>query len=99
MTLASLATACTAQMTISTPLGDVLLARTDGFVNVLKLTDGSLIGLMSTGQPIIGMAVLKGKDGKPRLAVGTKMGVHLFGSDLKLIGSQPMPVAAFAGFL
>ena len=41
--------------------------------------------------------MLKGKDGKPRLAVGTKMGVHLFGSDLKLIGSQPMPVAAFAG--
>jgi hypothetical protein len=31
------------------------------------------------------------------LAVCTKMGVHLFGSGLKLTGSQPMPVAAFAG--
>jgi hypothetical protein len=84
---------------------EVLLGRTDGFVNVFKLSDGSLTGLVSTGQPIVGMAVLKGKDGKPCLAVGTKFGVHLFapsgvrrdGSDYKKIGSQDMPVAAFAG--
>jgi hypothetical protein len=84
---------------------EVFLARQDGFVNVFKLADGSSLGLLNTGEPILGLAVLKGKDGRPRLAVGTKMGVHLFaptgvrrdGSDLKLIGSQPMPVAAFAG--
>ena len=76
---------------------EVFLARQDGFVNVFKLADGSSLGLLNTGEPILGLAMLKGKDGKPCLAVGTKMGVHLFGSDLKLIGTQPMPVAAFAG--
>jgi hypothetical protein len=76
---------------------EVLLGRLDGFVNVLKLTDGSLLGLMSTGQPIVGMAVLKGKDGKACLAVATKFGVHLFGNDFKRVGTQAMPVAAFAG--
>ncbi len=79
---------------------EVLLARLDGFVNVLKLTDGSLIGLMSTGQPIIGMAVLKGQDGNPCLAVGTKFGVHVFAADqngYQKIGSMALPVAAFAG--
>ena len=76
---------------------EVLLGRVDGFVNVLRLSDGRLLGLLSTGQPIVGMAILKNHDGKPCLAVGTRMGVHLFGSDLKPIGSQPMPVAAFAG--
>jgi hypothetical protein len=84
---------------------EIFLARVDGFINVLKLADRSQIGLLNVGHPILGMAMLKGKDGKPRLAVGTKFGVHLFapsgvrrdGSDLKLIGSQAMPVAAFAG--
>jgi methylated-DNA-[protein]-cysteine S-methyltransferase len=40
MTLASLAAACTAQTTLITPLGDVLLAR----------TDGGLAGAWFTGQ-------------------------------------------------
>jgi len=40
MTLASLAAACTAQTTIATPLGDVLLAR----------TDAGLAGAWFTGQ-------------------------------------------------
>ncbi len=81
---------------------EVLLGRVDGFVDVLRLSDGQLMGLLSTGQPIVGMVMLKNHDGKPCLAVGTKMGVHLFGSDpsgagLKRIGSQAMPVAAFVG--
>jgi hypothetical protein len=79
---------------------EVFLARVDGFVNVLKLADGSLIGLMSTGQPIVGMAVLKGRDGKPCLAVGTKFGVHLFAADpngYHKLGSTSLPIAAFAG--
>jgi hypothetical protein len=74
----------------------------DGFVNVFKISDGSLVALPSTGQPIVGMAMLKGKDGKPVLAVGTKFGAHAFAADsskagFKKIGSQAMPVAAFAG--
>jgi len=48
------------------------------------------------------MAMLKGKDGKPVLAVGTKFGVHLFAAGsskagFKKIGCQAMSVAAFAG--
>ena len=56
-------------------------------------------GLLSTGEPILGIAALKGKDGKPCLAVGTKFSVQLFGSDLKLIGKHKygVPAAAFAG--
>jgi hypothetical protein len=79
---------------------EVLLARTDGFVNVLRLTDGSLSGLMSTGHPIVGMAVLKGQGGKHCLAIGTKFGVHLFAPDqngYQKLGSTALPVAAFAG--
>jgi hypothetical protein len=79
---------------------EVLLARIDGFINFLKLTDGSLIGLICTGQPVVGMAVLKGKDGKPRLAVGTRFGVHLFAhgeNGYQKLGITAMPVAAFAG--
>jgi hypothetical protein len=77
----------------------VFLARLDGFVNVLKLADGSSLGLLNTGEPILGMALLRGKDGKPRLAVGTKFAVHLFGNDLKGIGRHVLPTAAaaFAG--
>jgi hypothetical protein len=82
---------------------EVLLGRQDGFVNVFKLSDGSLVALPGTGQPIVGMAMLKGKGGKPRLAVGTRFGVHLFAADssskdgFRKLGSQGMPVAAFAG--
>jgi len=78
---------------------EVLLARLDGFVNVLKLADGSVAGLLNAGEPILGLAMLKGRDGKPCLAVGTKFGVHLFGGDLKQIGSHTFatPAAGFAG--
>jgi hypothetical protein len=78
---------------------EVFLARKDGFVNVYKLADGSSVGLLNTGEPVLGMAMLLAKDGKPRLAVGTKFGVHLFGTDLKEIGGHelPVPAAGFAG--
>jgi hypothetical protein len=99
--------------TSSPPSGDgvpeVFLARKDGFVNILKLADGSSLGLLDLGEPILGMAMLKGKDGKPRLAVGTKFSVRLFapipagtgpaGSCLTEVGRNvlPVPAAAFAG--
>ena len=75
------------------------LARRDGFVNVLQLADGSSLGLLNIGEPILGMAVLRGQDGKPRLAVGTRFAVHLFGHDLKEIARRVLPTvaAAFAG--
>ena len=76
---------------------EVFMARLDGFVNVLKLADGSSLGTLSTGEPILSMAVLKGKDGKPRLAVGTKFAVHLFGPDLKPLGKQAISSIGFAG--
>jgi len=75
---------------------EVFLARLDGFVNVLNLADGAERALLNAGEPIVGMAVLKGKAGKPCLAVGTKFGVHLFDADLKLIGRQTIPAVAFA---
>jgi hypothetical protein len=82
----------------------VFMARLDGFVNVLKLADGSVAGVLNAGEPILGLAVLKAKDGKNCLAVGTKFGVHLFGGDpsgagLKEIGSHKLstPAAGFAG--
>ena len=50
---------------------EIFFARQDGFVNVFKLADGSDLGRLNIGEPIIGMAALTGKDGKPRLAVGT----------------------------
>ena len=43
------------------------LARLDGFVNVLKVADGSPLGLLNAGEPVLGLAMLKGKDGKPAL--------------------------------
>jgi hypothetical protein len=83
---------------------EVFLARKDGFVNILKLADGSSLSLLNLGEPILGMAMLKGKDGKPRLTVGTKFGVRLFvpdpaGTGMKEIGRNvlPVPAAAFAG--
>jgi hypothetical protein len=85
----------------------VFMARLDGFVNVLKVADGSAEGVLNAGEPILGLAVLKGKDGKNCLAVGTKFGVHLFapvgirrdGGDYKEIGSHRLsvPAAGFAG--
>ena len=75
------------------------MARLDGFVNVLKLADGSEAGCLNAGEPILGLAMLKGKDGKSCLAVGTKFGVTLFGGDLKKIGRHRLsaPAAGFAG--
>jgi hypothetical protein len=82
----------------------VFMARLDGFVNVLKLADGSAAGVLNAGEPILGLAVLKGKDGKNCLAVGTRFGVHLFGADpsgagFKEIGAHRLstPAAGFAG--
>ena len=43
------------------------------------------------------MAMLKGKNGKPCLSVGTRFAVYLFGPDLKLIGRQAISSVAFAG--
>lgn len=60
---------------------EIFLTRKDGFVNILKLADGSSLGLLNLGEPILGMAVLKGKDGKPRLAVGTQFSVRVFAVD------------------
>ena len=77
----------------------VFMGRLDGFVNVLKLADGGELALINVGEPIVGMAAVKGKGGKTLLAVGTKFGVHLFGADFKLIGSHKLaaPAAGFAG--
>ena len=61
-----------------------------------ELADGKPVGLLNTGEPILGMAMLKGKDG-PCLAVGTKFAVYLFGADMKLIGRQALESVAFAG--
>jgi hypothetical protein len=76
---------------------EILLARQDGFVNVFRLADGAPAGHISVGEPIIGMAVLGGK--LPRIAVCTKFGVYLYGTDLKLIGGTKLPsrAVAFAG--
>jgi hypothetical protein len=83
---------------------EVLLARQDGFVNIFKLADGASVGRLSTGEPILGMAVLQGKDGNPCLAVGTRFSVQLFardpsGTGLTRVGKTvlPAPAAAFAG--
>ena len=43
------------------------------------------------------MATLKGNDGKPCLAVGTKSGVHRFGRDCTLKGRVALASVAFAG--
>jgi hypothetical protein len=76
---------------------DVFLGRQDGFVNVLALAGGRELGLLNTGEPILGMAMLEGANGKPCLAVGTKFAVHLFGADLRPLGRQPLASVAFAG--
>lgn len=76
---------------------EVFLGRQDGFVNVFSLSDGASLGLLNTGEPILGMAMLKDRRGKRCLAIGTKFGVHLFGPDLKLRGRYAIPSAAFAG--
>jgi hypothetical protein len=82
----------------------VFLARNDGFVNILRLSDGSSLGLLNLGEPILGMVALKGRDGKAMLAVGTTFGVRLFapdpaGTGLKEVGRNifRVPAAAFAG--
>jgi len=61
------------------------------------LADGKPLALLNTGEPILGLAALKGKDGRPRLAVGTKFGVRLFGADFRHIGRQALQSVAFAG--
>ena len=78
---------------------EVLFARQDGFINVFRLGDGFNLSRINVGEPIIGMTVLTGRDGKPRIVVGTRFGVQVFGTDLKKIGgiSLPAQLAAFAG--
>jgi hypothetical protein len=93
------ATALLAQDVDGDGVPEVLFARQDGFVNVFRLADGAVAGCINVGEPIIGMAVLKGKDAKPRIVVGTRFGVYVFGTDLKKIGGLALPTqaAAFAG--
>ena len=78
---------------------EVLFARQDGFINVFRLDDGFNLARISVGAPIIGMTVLTGQDGKPRIVAGTRFGVQVFGTDLKKIGgvSLPAQAATFAG--
>jgi hypothetical protein len=78
-------------------VSEMLLARQDGFVNVFALKDGALVGLLKTGERILGMAVVRDRENRPCLAVGTQLSVHLFGADLRLRGRQALPAVAFAG--
>ena len=94
-------TAALAQDIDGDGLPEIFLGREDGFVNVLRLEDGKLLGLLNTGGPILGIAVVQAPGGKLRLAVGSKTGVRLFDTDpsagMKEIGCYPARVAAFAG--
>jgi hypothetical protein len=74
----------------------IFVAREDGFVNVFDL-DGKTIGLINTGEPILGMCLLGEKGAARRLAVVTKFGVHVFGGDLKKLGRCPQASKSFAG--
>ncbi len=76
---------------------ELYLARLDGFINVLNLADGKERAKLSTGEPILGLCALRGRDGKLRLAVGTKFSVQLFGPDLRPAGRHPILSVAFAG--
>jgi len=76
---------------------EAFLGRQDGFVNVLSLADGKPLALLNVGEPILGLVALKGRDGKPVLAVGTTFGVHLFDRDANALGVQAIECAAFAG--
>jgi hypothetical protein len=75
---------------------EVFAARQDGFVNVLSLSDGAELGLLNTGEPILGMAMLR-IAGERGLAVGTKFGVHLFRADLSPLARTHVPGVAFTG--
>ena len=74
----------------------IFVAREDGFVNVFDL-NGKTIGLINTGEPILGMCLLGEKGAARRLAVVTKFGVHVFGGDLKKLDRCPQPSKSFAG--
>lgn len=74
----------------------IFVGREDGFVNVFDL-DGKTIGLINTGEPILGMCLLGEKGAARRLAVVTKFGVHVFGGDLKKLGRCPQAAKSFAG--
>lgn len=79
----------------------VYFARQDGFINIFQLANGSVAGRLNVGEPIIGMTMLAGKDGKPRLVVGTKFGVYLFaaapsGGGLKKVGGLTLSTPAVA---
>lgn len=51
---------------------------------------------LSVSEPIIGMAVLTGRDGNPRIVVGTKFGVQVFGTEIKKIGGISLLSAGIA---
>jgi hypothetical protein len=76
---------------------EVFLGRQDGFVNVFRLAQGTVSGLLNTGEPILGLAVVRSATGGPCLAVGTRDGVHRFGPALEPLGRQALTAAAFAG--
>jgi hypothetical protein len=77
-------------------LPEVFAARQDGFINVLSLSDGAQLGLLNTGEQVLGMAMLRAA-GERRLAVGTKFGVHVFGADLSPLARTQGSCVAFAG--
>jgi hypothetical protein len=78
-------------------LPEVLLARWDGFISVLRITDGALASALNAGERTTGMAMLQDRGGKPCLAIGTPNGVQLFGSDYRRVARQSLPVVALAG--
>ena len=94
-----LASAVAAQDIDGDGVPEVLFARQDGFINVFRLGDGFKLARISVGEPIIGMTVLTGRDGKPCIVVSTRFGLQVFGTDLQKIGgvSLPAQAAAFAG--
>jgi len=76
---------------------EVVLAREDGFVNVISLAEGKMITLLNAKGPVLGLAALHGRAGRSALVVGTKLGVQAYGSDFQPLGGRALPVAAFAG--
>ena len=76
---------------------EVLLARLDGFINVFRIADGHMLAVLNVRDQTTGMALLRDQPGKPCLAVGTRTGVLLFGSNYQLLGRASLPVTALTG--
>ncbi|NQU76979.1 MAG: VCBS repeat-containing protein, partial [Planctomycetes bacterium] len=73
---------------------EVFLARQDGFVNVLSLADGKMIAILNAGEPILSVAGLKDRGGKPIIMVATAFGLQLYGADFKKLGQLTSPAVA-----